>query len=151
MSTPPPDAIVPDFFEQWSWEGDTSVLPFKWRSGLEECGLENSAPELSRPWESANFDPNSIFFLTQRSQTAGGALLLPSLREDQSLVAVLWVHPNHRRTGVGRCLLRLCLHRAWQLHRRRVSCDLSLAAAVGCCSQSAMTMLLESEGFQRSA
>lgn len=138
-----PRPAVPDLFEQWTWEGDQMVLPFKWAQTLQCCCGDAASPCAKRPWEDARFDPQGTFFLTRRSETAGIALAcVRRLGEEEiGVVAGLAVQPDFRRRGVGRCLLRLCLGRLQSLGR------LCVIAAVDTQQNHEAHQLFTSEGF----
>lgn len=136
-------AVIPELFEQWGWEGDLSILPAKWAQLLEEC-CEGQAPvQALRPWEAPGFDRDGLFFLTHRSDTCGIALAVAA--QEREGVVALGVHPSFRRRGLGRCLLRLALARHASLGRTRVFCAVDARASPGAWH------LLTSEGFQPSS
>mmetsp|Transcript_68596 Transcript_68596/g.223146 ORF Transcript_68596/g.223146 Transcript_68596/m.223146 type:complete len:157 (-) Transcript_68596:58-528(-) len=135
---------VPDLFEQWCWEGDEFVLPKKWEQALAEACEGTALPQAMRPWESASFDREGIFFLTHRSDTGGIAIALPGAGASDGVVGVLGVHPSFRRRGLGRCLLRLCVGRLVQLGRTRIFCAVDADRSPGAFK------LLTSEGFRPS-
>lgn len=133
---------VPDLFESWTWEGDTTVLPGKWEDAITECFETSVADCTQKPWEDPKFDPDGIFFLTHRSGTCGIALTLDGDEKGTGVIACLGVQSAFHRRGVGRCLLRLCLQRHLQLLRTRVFCAIDA-------QQSPQGMqLLVSEGFK---
>eukprot|EP00929_Paragymnodinium_shiwhaense_P114809 TRINITY_DN83324_c0_g1_i1.p1 TRINITY_DN83324_c0_g1~~TRINITY_DN83324_c0_g1_i1.p1 ORF type:complete len:330 (+),score=87.32 TRINITY_DN83324_c0_g1_i1:78-1067(+) len=136
---------VPEMFEMWTWEGDRTILPHKWTQAIEEgCGGEealSSTPAALKPWEAPNFDEEGIFFLTHRSDTCGVAVALDR-GDSVGLIAGLGVHPDYRRRGLGRCLLRLCMRRHAELGRRRVVCIVDEGRCPG------VAKLLRDEGFR---
>lgn len=135
-------AVVPDFFEQWCWEGDRSVLPHKWLQAVDECCGGRVGADALRPWEAQGFDEQGIFFITSRSDTCGIALALPAGEDPRTGTIGAWgVEASYRRRGLGRCLLRFCLQRHAELGRTRVLCTVSPVA-----SPEAF-QLLQQEGF----
>ena len=83
-----PQRKTPDLCEIWTWQGDTSILPFKFESVLNSAATEPdyigfgknvfTHTELKATYiDSENFDPNGFFFLTYRSQPIGLTLALP--------------------------------------------------------------------------
>eukprot|EP00927_Polykrikos_kofoidii_P033643 TRINITY_DN28468_c0_g1_i1.p1 TRINITY_DN28468_c0_g1~~TRINITY_DN28468_c0_g1_i1.p1 ORF type:complete len:333 (+),score=65.05 TRINITY_DN28468_c0_g1_i1:107-1105(+) len=152
-------AVVPELFELWTWEGNLSVLPFKWTEVIEECygeaamtsGVIGSA--VLRPWETAGFDPQGIFFLTHRSQTCGIAAALPNSPtvgsqsgSTEGVIVGLAVRPEFRREGLEQCLLRLCIHHHATLGRSRVFCNMSEEWSTDACAMLATHGFLPSEG-----
>lgn len=139
-----PRAVVPEMFEQWRWEGELAVLPFKWDQAVEECCENDVALCARKPWEAPGFDQEGICFLTHRSETCGiaVALALGEPTEKMGLIAGWGVQPGHRRKGLGRCLLRLCLERHAELGRARVLCAISESKSPEA------WRLLSSEGFR---
>ncbi|CAE8633362.1 unnamed protein product, partial [Polarella glacialis] len=140
-------AVVPELHEQWSWEGDESILPLKWACAVEECcgwteALSGPLPEI---WEDPSFDREGIFFLTYRSAVLGTAVSLSAGPGGCHGVVRFWgVAPGERRKGLGRCLLRLALARHRQLGKTRVY----VPAGVNGSAEAAE--LLSQEGFQPS-
>lgn len=135
--------VVPELFEQWCWEGDATILPLKWEQAISDCCEGTATARASRLWESPDFDPQGIFFMTHRSDTCGVAAAL-GLGGAEGVVANLGVSPDFRRRGLGRCLLRLCLQRHAELGRARVFCAVDRSR-----SPSAWQLLI-GEGFQQS-
>lgn len=138
-----PHAEVPQLYELWTWEGDETVLPFKWEKGLEDSG--GCAARESRglqPWNDSGFDRESIFFITHRSETCGVAAVLPNNESrSDAVVVALGVRPQDRRHGIGRCLLRLCAHRAAELGHCSLHCAVDPEQEMDACR------LLAAEGF----
>ena len=66
-----PDLKVPPLCEIWNWQGDTSVLPYKFESVLNSAStLEEHYKhgELKQKYiKDARFNPDGFFFLTYRS------------------------------------------------------------------------------------
>ena len=71
---------VPSLCEVWNWQGDTSVLPFKFESVLnaasEDCELFVASELKTKYTQGGSWDPMGFFFLTYRSQTIGLAFAL---------------------------------------------------------------------------
>lgn len=136
--------VVPELFEQWCWEGDTSVLPYKWQQVVEECCGGDVVDCGARPWDEQGFDSQGTFFITSRSDTCGVAVVLPMRAPPTGigLLAFIGVRPEFRRKGLGLCLLRLCLQRHLELGRTLIFC------AIDTKRSSAAWRLLEREGFR---
>merc|ERR1712224_916148 len=83
-------AVVPEMFEQWCWEGDKSVLPFKWEQAVTDCCDGQVSPNARRPWEIPGFDEQGIFFLTNRSDTCGIAVALPLGTDETEGMIAAW-------------------------------------------------------------
>jgi len=141
----PQQPSVPELFEQWCWEGDTTILPLKWEQGLTDCCEGTVAPPALRPWEGKDFDPNGIFFVTHRSDTCGVAIAMSTGQRAEGVIAVLGVHPKYRRRGLGRCLLRFCIQRLAELHCMRIFCSVDTSRSP------AAAQFLTAEGFLQSA
>merc|ERR1712008_280641 len=140
----PAQGILPELLEQWTWEEDTTILPFKWEQALADSCEEPVVLQAAKPWDAHDFDPSGMFFVTHRSETSGIAAALAAGR-DEGVIAVLGVHPSFRKRGIGRCLLRFALQRHAALQRKRVFCAVQVHRLPG------MVHLLSSEGFQPSA
>ena len=82
-----PELVVPSLCEIWNWQGDTSVLPFKFESVLNSASIENenySHNKLKQEYiMDDRFDPMGFFFLTYRSQAIGLTLAFQN-RDDPS-------------------------------------------------------------------
>ena len=104
---------TPSLCEIWNWQGDTSVLPYKFESVLNAASTEAiyAHGDLKQEYiKSARFDPDGFFFLTYRSNAIGLTLAYrceddPNTFELPFLVSV----PNHRNKGVEKALLALIL------------------------------------------
>ena len=73
-----PTQKTPELCEIWTWQGDTSILPFKFESVLNAAATEPTYvgfgksifkhTELKKIYiERADFDPEGFFFITYRS------------------------------------------------------------------------------------
>ena len=66
-----PDLKVPPLCEIWNWQGDTSVLPYKFESVLNSASTfeeHYKHGELKEKYiKDARFNPDGFFFLTYRS------------------------------------------------------------------------------------
>ena len=108
-----PEMQTPSLCEIWNWQGDTSVLPYKFESVLNASSTEALYAHGTLKQEyvkNARFDPDGFFFLTYRSNAIGLTLAYrceddPNTFELPFLVAV----PNHRNKGVEKALLALIL------------------------------------------
>mmetsp|Transcript_32263 Transcript_32263/g.55767 ORF Transcript_32263/g.55767 Transcript_32263/m.55767 type:complete len:146 (-) Transcript_32263:205-642(-) len=128
------EGVVPFMYEVWSWEGDASILPVKWFDFLQRVDSSTGTHYYSHLTkerliedyvQSDNFDPDSFFFITQRSEVAGSALLWPTLEGECELLFVA-VHESHRdrvrlTQKVGEALLSIALDRALKLGMQVVS------------------------------
>ena len=112
-----PQRKTPDLCEIWTWQGDTSILPFKFESVLNSAATEPdyvgfgknvfSHTELKATYiDNKGFDPNGFFFLTYRSQPIGLTLALPQTGDTWE-VPFLAIVPNYYGKGVEQCLLHL--------------------------------------------
>lgn len=107
-----PETPAPFLCEIWNWQGDTSVLPYKWVEVLSSASGNESAYDtksLKQTYVSSpQFDPNAFFFLTYRSHAIGLCLVWPS-SVGQYEIKHLCSVPSHRGKGVEECLLGLAL------------------------------------------
>ena len=109
-----PEMVTPPLCEIWNWQGDTSVLPYKFESVLNSSSTD---PEKYDPQQlkqeyvqSARFDPDGFFFLTYRSNAIGLTLAFPSQDDPTTFeVPFLVAVPSHRNKGVEKALLALIL------------------------------------------
>ena len=66
-----PELKVPSLCEIRNWQGDTSVLPYKFESVLNSCSTIEENYEHAKLKEKyikdSRFDPDGFFFLTYRS------------------------------------------------------------------------------------
>ena len=99
--------------EIWNWQGDTSVLPYKFESVLNAASTEQIYAHSALKNEyvkSDRFDPDGFFFLTYRSNAIGLTLAYRSTEEPNTFeLPFLVCVPNHRNKGVEKALLALIL------------------------------------------
>ena len=112
-STPIPHIPTPYLMEIWNWQGDTSILPFKFESILNAC---SSVPEkyshtaLKKTYiDDKGFDPMGFHFLTSRSTAIGLCFVLPGSSPSECRVVYCACVPKHRHNQVEECLLALTL------------------------------------------
>ena len=91
--------------EIWNWQGDTSILPFKFESVLNSASIENEAyshTDLKKQYiEDSRFDPMGFFFLTSHSSAIGLTLALPlSDDPDTYEIPFLVCVPEYKDKGV---------------------------------------------------
>ncbi|TNV77950.1 hypothetical protein FGO68_gene5615 [Halteria grandinella] len=112
QSTQLPETQAPFLCEIWNWQGDTSVLPYKWVEVLSSVSGSETAYDsktLKQSYVSSpQFDPNAFFFLTYRSHAIGLCLVWPT-PDGQFEIKHLCSVPSHRGKGVEECLLGLAL------------------------------------------
>ena len=70
-----PEMVTPPLCEIWNWQGDTSVLPYKFESVLNAGSTDPEFyghAELKQKYiQDGRFDPDGFFFLTYRSNAIG--------------------------------------------------------------------------------
>lgn len=87
VTNPPANIHAPELCEIWTWQGDTSILPFKFESVLnsaatdpDHLGFGESIfqhEQLKQTYiDNARFDPDGFFFITYRSNAIGLAQCL---------------------------------------------------------------------------
>ena len=109
-----PELKVPSLCEIWNWQGDTSVLPYKFESVLNSCSKLEENYEHTKLKEKyiqdSRFDRDGFFFLTYRSQAIGLTLAMPQADDPTTYsIPFLCAVPNHRGKGVEAALLSLIL------------------------------------------
>jgi hypothetical protein len=124
---------VPFLYETWSWEGDESVLPYKWIELLKQSDLINkfTIEDLKeyikeKYYKNPNFDKKSFYFITHRSDVAGCVYLNSnsnsqsnSIKEGDKLSVVEFLLLNkkkHGDKGVEEALINLAVNRAQSLN-----------------------------------
>jgi hypothetical protein len=124
---------VPFLYETWCWEGDESVLPYKWIELLKQSDLINkfTLEELKeyikeKYYKNSNFDKKSFYFITHRSDVAGCVYLnsnsnsqSSSIKEGEKLSVVEFLLLNkkkHGDKGVEEALINLAVNRAQSLN-----------------------------------
>ncbi len=99
----------PPLIEIWNWEGDVSILPFKWLDLIRNTGIsvdKNIKEDLKiNYYDNSDFDQKSFFFITSRSDTLGCAYL-----ENDTIIYLL-VNKRHVGKGVENSLVKLCAKR----------------------------------------
>ena len=109
-----PELTVPSLCEIWNWQGDTSVLPYKFESVLNSASMEIESynhNKLKQTYiQDERFDPMGFFFLTSRSSAIGLTFALVS-KDDPSHYEIpyLVADPKHKNKGVESALLALIL------------------------------------------
>ena len=119
---------TPYLCEIWNWQGDTSVLPFKFESILNSASEEPekySHSALKKEHiDQAAFDPEGFFFLTSRSNAIGLTYAIP-MPDDATTYRVPYLvsTPCHKKEGVEQCLLALVLKYCQSKGAKRVTVD----------------------------
>ena len=124
---------MPALHEVWTWQGDTSVLPYKVVEILNQVSIFDEAdPRCQRedpfdmeiPFKAVNiknwvaemqrqgqFDPQGAFFITTRSQAVGCIIVLKVSENSFKLEYLASLSDGSR--GIEKCLcdyaLRFCL------------------------------------------
>ena len=101
----------PSLFETWNWEGDESVLPFKWLDCLNSCGNTLwSLDLLKEKYINENFEKKLFYFLTYRGDTAG--IIYLNLNLDIPTIEFLNVKEIYQDKGVELALLSKIIKKA---------------------------------------
>ena len=112
----PPDYRTPLYYESWIWEGDKSVLPYKWTELVNDSKISipgikdysNTDDFLKKNYyKNPEFDEKSFLFTTNRSQTAGCAYL-----DNNYVIKFLIVRKNHKNRQVEHSLISRAIKRA---------------------------------------
>lgn len=111
-----PEFRNPLYYESWIWEGDRSVLPYKWMelinsSNIQIDDLQSSAnldDYLKKNYyKNPSFDEKSFFFVTHRSHTAGCAYL-----DNNNILKFLIIGKNHKNKQIEHSLVTRAIKRA---------------------------------------
>jgi len=111
-----PDYRTPLYYESWIWEGDKSVLPFKWIDLINDSKINipdiknfSTLDEFLKKnyYKNSQFDEKSFLFITHRSQTAGCAYL-----DSNNVIKFLIVGKNHKNKQVEYSLISRAIKRA---------------------------------------
>lgn len=122
---------TPFLYETWVWEGDESVLPYKWVDLIKnskvipvnsEADFQNVKEYLRQNYYgNNNFDKQSFFFITSRSEVAGCAYL----NKENSTVEYYIINPKYVNKGVEEGLFALIYQRALVLNKDTIKFDLT--------------------------
>jgi hypothetical protein len=111
-----PEYRTPLYYESWIWEGDKSVLPYKWMDLINDSKISiNNLNNYSNLddylkknfYKNSDFDEKSFFFITHRSHTAGCAYL-----DKNNIIKFLIVGNNHKNKQVEHSLITRAIKRA---------------------------------------
>lgn len=124
---------IPVLNETWTWEGDESILPYKWTNILKQSQIEDIKDELSfniikeklkkKYYGNSNFDKKSFFFITYRSQVVGSAYLNIY---NNNTIEYFAVNPKFLNKGVDNGLFYLIYNRANYLNIEHLYINLKL-------------------------
>jgi N-acetylglutamate synthase-like GNAT family acetyltransferase len=122
---------TPYLYETWTWEGDESVLPFKWvdlvRSSdllKEKYNFEKVKLLLKEKYFSKkNFDKKSFFFITYRSECSGCCYMDTN---NNNKIDYFLVNNKHKEKKVEYGLFNLIYNRAKELNINKIYIDLNL-------------------------
>ena len=107
-----PEMKTPALCEIWNWQGDTSILPYKFESVMNavsaQAGLYTHTGLKQDYVMNERFDPDGFFFLTYRSNAIGLTLAYRTDEHTFELPFLVCV-PGHRNKGVEKALLALIL------------------------------------------
>ena len=124
---------IPFLYETWTWEGDESVLPFKWIDLIKNSDLLEKKNEqydfdkiniyLKDNYYGLNtFDKLSFFFITNRSEVTGCAYL----NKLNCTIDYFLVNKKFFGNGVENGLFNLIYNRAIELKLNSISINLEL-------------------------
>lgn len=70
------DNKVPSRYETWNWEGDESILPYKWIELIQKAKIELNSDNIKQYlkenyYDNDKFNKQLFFFITHRSEVAG--------------------------------------------------------------------------------
>ena len=118
---------IPYLHETWTWEGDESVLPYKWaeiirRSGIlekkgQEFDLDNVKKYLKENFYGLNnFDKLSFFFITYRSQV----MACSYFNSNSNIIDYFLIDPKGFNKGLENGLFSLIYKRIMGLKREKI-------------------------------
>lgn len=118
---------TPYLFETWNWEGDETILPFKWLqlAKFSPFALNYSDEKLkeflgSKYYNDKNFDKKSFFFITHRSDTAGCVYVNHFKGDNTFHIDFLILNDKkYRHKGIEQALVNLAIKRAVQLNNEK--------------------------------
>jgi hypothetical protein len=111
-----PEFRNPQYYESWIWEGDKSILPYKWIDLIKDSKIKikelDSNTNLDNflkknYYKNSDFDEKSFFFITYRSQTAGCAYL-----DKNNTIKFLIVSKNHQNKKIEHSLITRAIKRS---------------------------------------
>lgn len=123
---------IPFLYETWTWEGDESVLPYKFTSLVRSSRLYGGQLDSESEFESfkkmlkeeyfglKTFDKLSFFFITHRSDVTGCAYI------NNGIIDYFLVAEKHLKKGVENGLFSLVYNRAVKLGLTRLGIRLDL-------------------------
>ena len=129
---------IPFLYETWTWEGDESVLPYKWTNLIKTSNLkisnqinlqnENDFNNMKsylkeHYYGKKNFDKQSFFFITYRSDVAACAYIDVN---NNNTVDYFLVNQKHIGKNVEEGLLYLILNRAKKLKLKTIKVNTTL-------------------------
>lgn len=133
---------IPFLYETWTWEGDESVLPYKWTNLIKTSNLSisiDSSNQLNLHKEAdfnnmkgylkehyygkTNFDKQSFFFITYRSDVAACAYI--DVNHDNTIDYFL-VNQKHIGKNVEEGLMYLIFNRAKNLKINKIKVNTTL-------------------------
>jgi hypothetical protein len=126
----PPEYRTPLYYESWNWEGDKSVLPYKWSELVNDSKItipginqySNTDEYLKMNYyKNPEFDEKSFFFVTHRSQTAGCAYL-----DKNNIIKFLIVGKNHKNKQVEHSLITRAIKRAIEINNKKTEFEIKV-------------------------
>lgn len=124
---------IPFLHETWTWEGDESILPYKWVNIIKQSQIIQMADEGSfnqvkeqlklNYYGKPNFDKKSFFFITYRSEVAASAYLNVN---NNNTIEYFAINPKYLGKGVNNGLFYLIYNRAKDLNITELKVDTKL-------------------------
>lgn len=125
-----PEYRTPLYYESWVWEGDKSVLPYKWTELINDSKINipginqySNIDEFLKKnyYKNPDFDEKSFLFTTHRSQTAGCAYL-----DKDNTIKFLIVGKNHKNKQVEHSLISRSIRRAIEINNGRKEFEIKI-------------------------
>ena len=127
-----PEYRNPLYYESWIWEGDKSILPYKWIDLINDSKIQineltnNNLEEYLKKnyYKNPEFDEKSFFFATQRSNTAACGYL-----DKNNIIRFLIVGKIHKNKQLEHSLIsraiKRCIEKAENKKDILIKVDLS--------------------------
>lgn len=123
---------IPFLHETWTWEGDESILPYKWAYIIkqtkivdikDEEGFNQMKDKLKREYYGlSNFDKKSFFFITYRSEITASAYLNVN---NNNTIEYFLINPKYLNKNIEYGLFYLIYSRAMVLETKFIYIDMS--------------------------
>lgn len=106
---------TPYLHETWNWEGDESVLPYKWFDLMKKANISYDQEKIkTNYYTNDKFDRSSFFFITHRSNVCGCIYL--NSANDKYLIEYAIINNKYLGKGIEEALFSLALNRSKEIN-----------------------------------